>query len=610
MTRVLAALLILVPCAVVAQTLDPALFGGSPSAHVRIEEVGSNIEETFKQALARYDAEIAAQPHRILAQIARCEFVESFPNEYEYVTFSDETYELAEQCEGDLLLRFPEHPEVQLWQLGRMYDAEEALSEGQRLLARANVFGWTGGQRARLYVELAATSERLDTEGKFRARTAGYARAALEADIRADVRLILGAYYQETGDSAAALEALTSPFDGHDPDDNWYVVRKMGYLADLGARDAVVALHAKLDDDAYYDRAAAAAALRAVGELELAGSVLEGDAGSVYGTADDRQRFLIALESGSAEEAHAAYEQWRDAGYWEDPIAINRFALFVAHPGLPWRARDLLGLLGALAWAAATVLAWCVPLGLVHYRGLVNRVNGRLLNRDGLRLRDAWLGCAAFSLAGVVAMYTIGPWDAFNDPAAPWLIQAEQPQLAKLLLVESVLGILFLAAVVYVLRAQFARWWATDWSVRRCVLVGVAAALVFRLPFLAMMLAGFDRDAASRIDNPMWRILTDVDNLYGAAAAIWVLSFAAPVGEELVFRGLLLRSCLRHVSFFTANVLQAMLFAAMHYDLAAFPYLFAFGLAAGWVARRSGGLLAPMVMHGVFNLVVGLLLTA
>jgi HEAT repeat protein len=98
----------------------------------------------------------------------------------------------------------------------------------------------------------------------------------------------LGAYYKSTGDSAAALEALTSPFDGHDPDDNWYVVRKMGYLADLGARDAVVALHAKLDDDAYYDRAAAAAALRAVGELELAGSVLEGDTGSVYGTADDR----------------------------------------------------------------------------------------------------------------------------------------------------------------------------------------------------------------------------------------------------------------------------------------------------------------------------------
>lgn len=610
MTRVLAALLLLAPCVVAAQRVDPALFGGSPSARARIDEIGSNIEETFREALARYDAEIAAHPLRISGQIERCEFVESFPSEYEYVTFSDETYDLAAQCEDELLRRFPDHPEVRLWQLGRMYDDAEALKVAQGLVAVLVMHGWTEGQRARLYTVLATTSERLDTESKFRERTAEYARTALQLDVRADVRLILGAYYQETGDSAAALEVLTSPFDGHDPDDNWYVVRKLSYLAKLGARDAVVALHAKLDDDAYYDRAEAAAALRSVGELELARRVLEGDAGSVYGTNDERQRFLIALEIGTAEEAHAAYEQWRDAGYWEDPIGINRFALFVAHPGLPWRARDLLGLLGAIAWAAASVLAWCVPLGLVHYRGLVNRVNGRVLLRDGLRLRDAWLGCAAFSLAGVVAMYTIGPWDAFNDPVAPWLIQADQPQLAKLLLVESVLGIVFLAAVVYVLRTQFARWWATEWSVRRCVLVGVGVGLIFRLPFFFAMLLGFDREAASRIDNPMWQILIDVDNLYGAAAAIWVLSFAAPVGEELVFRGLLLRACLRHVSFPVANGLQALLFAAMHYDLAAFPFLFAFGLGAGWVARRSGGLLAPMVMHGVFNLVVGLLITA
>jgi membrane protease YdiL (CAAX protease family) len=141
-------------------------------------------------------------------------------------------------------------------------------------------------------------------------------------------------------------------------------------------------------------------------------------------------------------------------------------------------------------------------------------------------------------------------------------------------------------------------------------LTGVGAALVFRLPLLVMMLSGFDRDSALRIDNAMWQTLIEVDNLYGPTAAIWVLSFAAPVGEELVFRGLLLRACLRHVSFPVANGLQALLFAAMHFDLAAMPFLFAFGLAAGWLARRSGGLLAPMVMHGVLNLVAGLLITA
>ena len=85
---------------------------------------------------------------------------------------------------------------------------------------------------------------------------------------------------------------------------------------------------------------------------------------------------------------------------------------------------------------------------------------------------------------------------------------------------------------------------------------------------------------------------------------------AAPVGEEFLFRGLLLRACLRHVSFPVANGLQALLFAAMHFDLGAMPFLFAFGLAAGWLARRSGGLLAPMVMHAALNLVAGLLIMA
>ena len=84
---------------------------------------------------------------------------------------------------------------------------------------------------------------------------------------------------------------------------------------------------------------------------------------------------------------------------------------------------------------------------------------------------------------------------------------------------------------------------------------------------LLMMLSGFDLDAALRIDNAMWQQLTKVDELYGAAAALWILSAAAPVGEEFIFRGLLLRASLRHVSFPVANGLQALLFAAMHFDL-------------------------------------------
>jgi membrane protease YdiL (CAAX protease family) len=36
------------------------------------------------------------------------------------------------------------------------------------------------------------------------------------------------------------------------------------------------------------------------------------------------------------------------------------------------------------------------------------------------------------------------------------------------------------------------------------------------------------------------------------------------------------------------------------------PLLFVFGLTAGWLAKRSEGLLAPMAMHSAFNLTAAL----
>jgi membrane protease YdiL (CAAX protease family) len=604
--RLLVAALGFAPLVGLAEPIDAALLGGSPAASVRLEEIGAGLEQSFERAVALYDAEIAAEPYRLRAQISRCEFVELFPLQFEGASFSDEVYERADECEQDLLERFPDHPEVALWQLGRTFPDDERLAAGEALLELLDVHGWTAGQRARLYTELATVSERLDVEGRFRGRSADYARRALQYDIRADVRLILAAQLLDAGDRAAAFEALTSPFD--DQQDAWHIVRKMGYLARLDARDAVVALHGELDGTAYYDRTEAAAALRAVGELELARRELEG--ATYYGTADERQRFVLALEQGDAEGARAAYDTWRDEGFWEDPFGINRFALFVAYPGLPWQARDVLGALGALALLSLLLVAWWVPLGLIHYRGLANRVRGAELTSSGVRLRDAWLGLATLSLSSFLALYTIGPFDLFADAGEPWAVGVDQQQAAHLLVRESLLAIVLAAIVAYMLRRHLSRWWATDWSIGRCVLVGCATALIARVPLFGVVLSGVDIDAALRIDNSMWATLSEVDALYGSAVAFWVLSMVAPVGEEFVFRGLLLRASLSHVSFPIANVAQALLFAVLHFEPAATPFLFGFGLVAGWLARRSGGLLAPMVMHAIFNLAVGLLIAA
>jgi membrane protease YdiL (CAAX protease family) len=88
-------------------------------------------------------------------------------------------------------------------------------------------------------------------------------------------------------------------------------------------------------------------------------------------------------------------------------------------------------------------------------------------------------------------------------------------------------------------------------------------------------------------------------------------AIGAPVVEELIFRGMLLRGLLRRTSDAWAVVISALLFAAAHLlDLGAgyvFPALFGLGLVLGVLAIRDRSLSRPILIHGGFNLLATVL---
>jgi membrane protease YdiL (CAAX protease family) len=599
----------LVAGAAAAQPLDLHRLDAVASSEERLEDVSGDLRASFEQALARYDDELAARPWDVTGRIAQCQFIDDFASTYEYVEWSDELYDRGDQCAAALDERFPEHPEVVLWQLEREYDDEKIVATCDDVLASSGRQAWTAGQMARLYTLLASATDRLDGERRNLPKTAEFAREALELDELADVRVLLASALLEQGKRPEALEVLTSPFDGHSADDNAYRVRKMALYAELGERDAVLAVHAELaEHDAYYDHVEAAHALRAVGANELAEVELDAQRDRPYTAADERARFLVAFESGTKEEALAAYNAWRDTGFQADPFGINRLALFGRHPSLPWAARDWLGLAGVLGALAALGLALLVPIALVHYRGLVVRARtGDAYPISGWALRHAWLALAAIVGAGVLSLFTAGPMDLFGEDGSAWA-GIEPQQLARMLISESLIALVLLVPLGVAARRLEPDWWGRDWSLHKSALVGVGAALLFRAPLLFVLLVAPNAQHSVQFDSDVWRSLEAVDERYGFAAAVWVLAVAAPVTEEFVFRGVLLRAFSGHLAFGTANALQAALFAGAHLDLAAAPYLFVLGLVAGWLARRSGGLVAPMLLHGTFNLIVALLL--
>lgn len=85
----------------------------------------------------------------------------------------------------------------------------------------------------------------------------------------------------------------------------------------------------------------------------------------------------------------------------------------------------------------------------------------------------------------------------------------------------------------------------------------------------------------------------------GSALATIVL---APVGEELLCRGILFRLAQNlSKNFWTANCIQAFAFGVLHFNLVQGVYAFLLGLVLGMLCRRFDSLYASMLAHLVIN---------
>lgn len=138
--------------------------------------------------------------------------------------------------------------------------------------------------------------------------------------------------------------------------------------------------------------------------------------------------------------------------------------------------------------------------------------------------------------------------------------------------------------------------WSRGWD-GAGLAVGVICQLVLMpaLFFVVRELAG-DLD----VSRPT-RQLTD--GLDGAAFIVvaLVVTFAAPVVEELFYRGLMLRAAARRFGTRWAVVGSSAIFGVSHFELVQFPGLFFFGVVLALLAVRTGRLGASIAAHVAFN---------
>ncbi|NET55615.1 MAG: CPBP family intramembrane metalloprotease [Symploca sp. SIO2E6] len=101
--------------------------------------------------------------------------------------------------------------------------------------------------------------------------------------------------------------------------------------------------------------------------------------------------------------------------------------------------------------------------------------------------------------------------------------------------------------------------------------------------------------------NPILTLVLEGNNTIAMLLFAFTACVAAPVFEEIIFRGFLLPSLTRYLPVWGAIVTSGLLFAIAHLSLSEVLPLATLGIVLGVVYTRSRNLLAPMLLHSIWN---------
>jgi len=101
--------------------------------------------------------------------------------------------------------------------------------------------------------------------------------------------------------------------------------------------------------------------------------------------------------------------------------------------------------------------------------------------------------------------------------------------------------------------------------------------------------------------NPILPIALEERNTAALVIFFITAAIAAPIFEEILFRGFLLPSLTRYMPIWGAIALSSLIFAVAHLSLSEVLPLTILGMVLGFVYVRSQNLLASMMLHGLWN---------
>jgi membrane protease YdiL (CAAX protease family) len=164
-------------------------------------------------------------------------------------------------------------------------------------------------------------------------------------------------------------------------------------------------------------------------------------------------------------------------------------------------------------------------------------------------------------------------------------------------------------------RIDLGLFWGTIQTKGRSIGVGIGMALLlkFGLGIYALILRSAGISLTDDATLGMLSINDDiiaVNQFYHPAIGFLMVVILVPIYEEILFRGVFLSACEKHMKFFIANCLQAIAFALVHQELKLIPFYFAFAFVCGHYRNKTQSLATGISLHVTNNLLafIGILI--
>jgi len=554
----------------------------------------------YQEILQQYDDYLRDHSNDIAVRISKCKFIGSaFYDDYEGY---DTNWEATDACRDSLAAAYPRHPDVLLYTLDALYGDEKLeLLEETLNIKDEDESQWNKQNLSALY-DIAAYEYQDSNDTK----ALLYANMAEKNDSLLDLSLLKARLHLALGNPDEAKETLTKKAQLESP--VWVLNQKAELLIELEEFDQAMTLYDRIrvQDSSYIENTSLYAIMMGGDKPELARTYLVADTIGEWGKAGSLQRLLEHdMQYGDTKTALASYKRMQEESYYDDFFGIKRLKIFLKDPldGFSSIGLTHFFFLGLLMIVLMIIpYLWVVPVYAI----------GRYFNHNFdfpryWNLKHFWLISIGYMVVQVLMILVFYYQDYMNylfDVTGSYYFE-ETEDLTQPNEMIFFSAAMLITTLIFLNKRRFTYVFGSRWSIGK--IIG-ASVLFFIFNILILRILGSFIDITDAVTYFEALSIKEEIGLLITEKGFWItaliVAVLAPIYEEIIFRGIILNSVSRYMGFIPANILQAVLFGAIHFNLALFPFYFIFGMVTGYIAKRSEGLLAGIGFHMLNNFVV------